>query len=95
MKKKTIKEGIQGLKVTTDTQEDLGKAYPLASGSVCKQDMLDHVKRFPNLPFTEADIMSLDEGDMEWIARKMSDIYIDELFWESMESMVECALENK
>ena len=57
---------------------DLDKGYPITS--MCREDMLSQ-------GFTKAEVSSLDESDMRYIARKMADAYCDCCFWLALEQI--------
>lgn len=54
--------------------DKLYKAFPITS--VCRADMLER--------FTQEQIDTLDDADMEYIASKMADAYCDQNFWEDL-----------
>jgi hypothetical protein len=45
--------------------------------------------------FTDEEIASLTDDDMEEIADKMADAYLDDLYWVSLEAAAEIVLEDK
>jgi len=81
------------IKGTTDTKEDLEKSYKISG--VCKQDLLDHLERFPNSPFNVTDIMALDEADLQEIAERMHDCFLETVYWDSLEEITKEVLDSK
>ena len=63
---------------------DWDKPFPITS--VCREDLKEY--------FTEKQIASLDDTDMERIADKLSDAYMN-VFWIDMEIIVEQILKDK
>jgi hypothetical protein len=65
------------------------KMFPITS--ICKQDIKDTGN------FNPEDIDMFDDGDMGYIANKMSDAYMDGGggFWEDMAYFVEKVLKDK
>ena len=55
--------------------------------SVCRDDLKGH--------FCDEDIAKLDDADMEEIADKMADAYMDLGFWETLKDVTEIVLEDK
>ena len=64
---------------------DWEKPFPITS--ICREDLKEY--------FTERQIASLDNEDMNRIAEKMADAYCDNGFWPDMRTMVEYVLEDK
>lgn len=55
--------------------------------SVCRADLQQIL--------TSEEIARLDDGDMEYIARKMADAFCDTVFWEALEVLAEDVIEGK
>lgn len=73
---------------------------PFQITSVCKRDILSIEKWNNKLndsvnKFKISDIKRLTEADMERIASKLGDDYCEQLFWTSLEIIVESYLERK
>ncbi len=66
-------------------QEKLTESFPITS--VNREDLEEIL--------TREQIERLDDDDMHWIARKMSDIYCETRFWIDLEFWAECVLEKK
>ena len=56
--------------------------------SICKEDLL-------NAGFTENEINILNEGDMEEIARKLENDYLEQTFWQSLEIIARHVYQRK
>ena len=65
--------------------EKIYKAFPITS--VCRADLQER--------FTQEQIDSLDDADMEHIASKMADAYCDEAFWIDLKIITENVLKYK
>ena len=63
---------------------DWDKPFPITS--ICREDLIQY--------FTEKQIASLSDTDMERIADKLSDAYMN-VFWIDMQIIVEQMLEDK
>jgi hypothetical protein len=67
--------------------------------SLSKQDIIGMEKCDENGDvrplFTKEQVDSLDEGDMEEIARKLSDDYCEQLYWQSLEIITNYVIERK
>jgi hypothetical protein len=68
---------------------------PFQITSVCKRDILSLIEDEKGLSFTEKDVLKLTEADMERIASKLADDYCEQLYWQSLETIVEYYLEQK
>lgn len=75
-----------GLKPMSDKENRFWNT-PFEITSICRADLQD---KFP-----EAQIRSLDDADMRRIASKMSDDYCEQLYWGSMEIIVQFILDGK
>lgn len=64
---------------------DMDKGYQITS--MCRTDMLSR-------GFTKAEVSSLDESDMTYIARKMADAYCDCCFWLALEQITRYRLDS-
>lgn len=75
----------------------INKAFEITS--VCKADILGLEKCDKNgyikPRFNKTDIIKLTESDMRRIASKLANDYCEQLFWTSLEIIVEGYLENK
>jgi len=73
---------------------------PFQITSVCKRDILS-IEKWDNKlndsvnKFKISDIKRLTEADMKIIASKLGDDYCEQLFWTSLEIIVESYLERK
>jgi len=67
------------------TTKRLHKAFPITS--ICRADLQEY--------FTDKEIESLDNVDMEYLASKMADAYCDNGFWIDMEIIARDILNDK
>jgi len=65
---------------------DRMKEYPITT--VCKEDLL-------NVGFSEYELDFLNEGDMEEIARKLENDYLEQTFWQSLKIIANHVYECK
>jgi hypothetical protein len=68
---------------------------PFQITSVCKRDILGLIEDEKGLSFTEKDVLNLTESDMYKIASKLANDYCEQLYWQSLETIVEYYLEQK
>jgi len=55
--------------------------------ALCKGDLEDK--------FTKAEIDSLDDNDMEYIATKITEAYLDNGYWDNLQIITKSVLEDK
>lgn len=67
------------------TTEKLYKAFPITS--VSRADLQEN--------YTPEQIDSLDDSDMERIASKMADAYLDQVYWVDLEIITDDVLADK
>jgi len=73
----------------------VGLAKPFNITSVCKLDIISLIQDDCKKDFTLTDIKKLTKVDMEHIARKMSNDYLEQLFWSSLKAITEYYITNK
>ena len=69
---------------------DTEKSFKITS--VCKDDLRE---AFENDKEISGKIDSLTNGEMEYLARKMSDDYCNQLFWSSLDHITRRIIEDK
>jgi len=67
------------------TTEEANKPFNITA--VCRADLLGE-------GYTEDQVCKLDDADMEWIARKLADAYMN-VFWIDLRIIVDQALKDK
>ncbi len=65
---------------------DWQKEFPITS--ICREDLKE-------LGFTDEQIARLSDEDMEAIASKMADLYLDQGFWEDLQFVTDIRLLKK
>ena len=68
-----------------DKIEKMNKSFEITS--VCREDLKEY--------FSDKQIESLEDCDMERLARKMADAYCENGFWIDMEILAQAILDNK
>lgn len=59
---------------------------PFQISSVCREDIMLLGKQ-KNKSYSVDFIKSIDDGQMEGIADRMSDVFLDNLYWEALEML--------
>ena len=73
----------------------VGLAKPFNITSVSKLDIISLIVNDAKVNFKLSDVKKLTESDMSSIASKLSDDYVEQLFWGSLKIIVEHHIENK
>ena len=75
---------LQEIDLAIDSLNQNTEFYPITS--VCKDDIF-HV--FSDDNEAKEAITKMDDGDMETLASKLADDYCDQLYWDSLQVIVE------
>ena len=62
--------------------------------SVCRADLLQLEDMDGNPKFTKKQLMEISNDDIKEIARQLGDDYVGQLFWSSLDTIVEQTLEK-